>query len=295
MTRIVARALAKLNLGLEVLGRRSDGYHDIATIFQTIDLCDVITIEPNSHLKVAIDASLASEANLAEAAAIALRDHRQIDQGATVQIEKQIPIAAGLGGASSDAATTLRALASFWNIESDGEVLFELALKLGCDVPFFLVGGTAIGHGRGEQLERIDGTLDAWIILASPQIAIPNKTRSMFSKLVATDCSSGETISTIARRIESTQAVDPQSLPNAFARPLYEAFPHLQDLAGAFRAAGAAGVAITGAGPSHYTLTNQEGEARAIAERLHRSLGASASVFVCRPIACVPALVRENG
>jgi 4-diphosphocytidyl-2-C-methyl-D-erythritol kinase len=295
MTRISARAPAKLNLGLQVLGRRVDGYHDIATIFQTIDLWDLITVEPADQLSVQIDVPLEGETNLAMNAATALQNRFQIEQGAAIHIKKQIPIAAGLGGGSSDAAATLRALDLLWSIDPGQLEMLQVALSIGSDVPFLLNGGTAIGRGRGELLHPLKENFESWVVLAAPNSSVKSKTETMFSKLSRVDFGNGVAISEIARRIESDKQIDVSSLPNSFARVIYEVLPQLRAVASAFLNVGAPGVAISGAGPTHYTLVDQEDEARFIAERLKQHLGTTAVVVACRTLARLPPPVRDNG
>jgi 4-diphosphocytidyl-2-C-methyl-D-erythritol kinase len=295
MNRIIALAPAKLNLGLQILGRRTDGYHEIATIFQTIDLCDVIKVEPADQLSVQIDVPLDGETNLALKAASALRERFHIERGAAILVEKHIPIAGGLGGGSTDAAATLRALDQLWDIDPMLNEMHRVALSLGSDVPFLLVGGTAIGRGRGESLAPLDVPLESWVVLAAPRSQWQNKTQTMFSKLTESDYGDAVPISDIARRIESHKPIDVSVLPNSFARVIYEAFPHLNVLASEFLSCGAPGVAISGAGPTHYTLVDQEDEARSIAGRLEQRLGTTAEVVACRTLAHLPPPVRDNG
>jgi 4-diphosphocytidyl-2-C-methyl-D-erythritol kinase len=295
MNRITVLAPAKLNLGLQVLGRRVDGYHDIATIFQTIDLCDVITVASADQLTVQIDVPFEGETNLAMKAASALQNRFQIDQGAAIHIVKQIPIAAGLGGGSSDAAATLRALDLLWGVDPGQLEMLQVALSIGSDVPFLLKGGTAIGRGRGELLHPISATFDSWVVLAIPNSSVKNKTETMFGKLTRMDYGDGVAISVIARRIESQKPIDVSALPNSFARVTYEVFPELREIASAFLNIGAPGVAISGAGPTHYTLVDQKDEARFIAERLKQRLGATSLVVACKTLAHLPPLVRDNG
>jgi 4-diphosphocytidyl-2-C-methyl-D-erythritol kinase len=297
MTLVTARAPAKLNIGLEVLGRRPDGYHEIATIFQTIDLCDDITIEPSnlSHqLTVQSNPSIDGATNLALKAAFALRQFTDNEQGAAIQIAKRIPVAAGLGGGSSDAAVTLRALSIFWGLDLSNQELAQVASSLGSDVPFLVAGGTMIGRGRGEELTQLANTLDRWVVLAVPDARLENKTQTMFRRLTALDFSQDTVIPEIARQIECGVHIDVTSLPNSFTRVIYESSPELRDLAEEFLRVGAPGVAISGAGPTHYTLIEQENEALAIAERLQRRLAGSALVVACRTLAQTPPPVRDN-
>ena len=147
-------APAKLNLGLEVVGRRADGYHDLATIFLTVSLFDEISVASESGTSIGLECSgsnLPPQENLVWRAAEAMQEAAP-GRGALLKLEKRIPVAAGLGGASSDAAATLLALRELWQAPVTDEALAAMALELGSDVPFLLRGGCALGGGRGEEL-----------------------------------------------------------------------------------------------------------------------------------------------
>ncbi|HEY9381438.1 MAG TPA: 4-(cytidine 5'-diphospho)-2-C-methyl-D-erythritol kinase [Burkholderiales bacterium] len=168
-------APAKLNLFLHVTGRRADGYHLLQTVFRLIDLCDWIDIAPRDDGRIvrAIDLpGVAAEADLVVRAATLLRDYAGVTQGATLSVEKRIPMGGGLGGGSSDAATTLLALNRIWALDLSPAQLAELGLKLGADVPFFLCGTNAWAEGVGEVLTPIE-LPPAWYVVISPGIAVP--------------------------------------------------------------------------------------------------------------------------
>ena len=136
------QAFAKVNLTLEVLGRREDGYHEVKTILQTIDLGDKLEISASPTLQVECDdPSLRGEANLIWKAAVDLAKYAQVEPQARIRVEKKIPASMGLGGGSSDAASTLAALNIFWGVNVPVKELAEVASGLGSDVPFFLWGG----------------------------------------------------------------------------------------------------------------------------------------------------------
>ena len=168
-------APAKLNLFLHVTGRRTDGYHLIQTAFRLIDLCDWITITPRDDGAVRLKSVLPgvpAEQNLALRAARALKDTTGVRAGAAISLEKRIPIGAGLGGGSSDAATTLIALNRLWGTGLSHAELASLAVGLGADVPFFVFGRNAFGEGIGEVLTALD-LGPAWYVVLTPQVAVP--------------------------------------------------------------------------------------------------------------------------
>ncbi len=163
---------AKVNLGLHVVGRRPDGYHEIVTVFQAIDICDVLEgkVSESLTLEVSDPALPAGESNLVVRAARLLQGRVQgtVIPGARLKLEKAIPVGGGLGGGSSDAAGALLLLNTLWGLNLDPSTLRDLAAELGSDVPFFLSGGTALGTGRGSTLEPLPPLADRWVLLGNP-------------------------------------------------------------------------------------------------------------------------------
>ncbi len=174
-------APAKLNLFLHVIGRRSDGYHLLQTAFRLIDLCDWVTIAPRDDGAIRLESELPgvpAGRNLALRAAWALKNAVGVPAGASIRLEKHIPMGAGLGGGSSDAATTLMALNRIWRTGLSHGELATLAIPLGADVPFFLFGRNAFGEGIGEVLTALDPA-PAWYVVLTPQVAV--STAEIFS------------------------------------------------------------------------------------------------------------------
>lgn len=168
-------APAKLNLFLHVTGRRADGYHFIQTVFRLIDLCDWITIAPRDDGAVRLESALPdvpAEQNLVLRAARALKDATGVRAGAAIGLDKRIPVGAGLGGGSTDAATTLIALNRLWGTGLSQAELATLAVGLGADVPFFVFGRNAFAEGIGEALTALD-LEPAWYVVLTPQVAVP--------------------------------------------------------------------------------------------------------------------------
>lgn len=168
------KAYAKINLGLHIVGKRSDGFHDVETIFHRIDLFDSINIENSADISIACtDPSIPVDSgNLCWKAAEMLRKESGIASGALITIKKKIPVGAGLGGGSSDAAAVLTALNAMWGLSLSEDVLRRIALQLGSDVPFFLEKGSAFGEGRGERLTPLELNLPYWIVLVNPNIHV---------------------------------------------------------------------------------------------------------------------------
>jgi 4-diphosphocytidyl-2-C-methyl-D-erythritol kinase len=171
---VEARCPAKVNLALRVLGRRRDGYHEIRTVFQAIDLCDTMEARPARDLCLTCDEpDLPCDAsNLVLRAACLLREHCGVGEGAEIRLRKRIPIGGGLGGGSSDAAGTLLALSALWRLGLGIEALTPLAARLGADVPFFLHGGTAEGTGRGDRIRPIEFAGPRLLLLGLPPFGV---------------------------------------------------------------------------------------------------------------------------
>ncbi len=180
------RSYAKVNLGLEVLGVREDGYHELRTLFQTIDLHDDITLTAvprDITVTCAHPGVPQDERNLAVKAARALRQHARVSRGVRIDIHKRIPVAGGLGGGSSNAAAVLLALDALWGTGLGPGGLLPLARRLGADVPFFLYGGTALGIGRGDEIYPLRGQVKAHVVVVAP--ARPVSTAGVFRRVDA--------------------------------------------------------------------------------------------------------------
>jgi 4-diphosphocytidyl-2-C-methyl-D-erythritol kinase len=183
-TRPTWPAPAKLNLFLHILGRRADGYHELQTCFQFIDLCDKIAIEPRSDGQIrrgAGAAGVAPEADLCVRAALALKAAAGCALGADISVHKRIPMGAGLGGGSSDAATCLLALNQLWGLHLPSQELAKIGLQLGADVPVFVSGQAAFGEGVGERLTPLYPPLappEANYLIIKPNVFV--STRDVF-------------------------------------------------------------------------------------------------------------------
>ena len=260
-TQISERAFAKVNLTLEILGKRRDGYHNLASVMQTVDLFDTITFsESQKPGEVAVtcdDSTIAPETNLAAAAASVLKDRTGVTTGAQITIQKRIPVSAGLGGGSSDAAATLRGLNRLWNLKlSDGEMI-EIAADIGSDVPFLVRGGTALVQGRGDDVTTIAAAkIDRFLIL-SPEIELresTSKTASVFSHVTESMYTNGNLSRKLAARLRMGGDCPPEFFFNRFGTIAEKLFPgwgadrdHLMSL-------GARDVVLCGAGPSMFTV-----------------------------------------
>ncbi|MSQ40280.1 MAG: 4-(cytidine 5'-diphospho)-2-C-methyl-D-erythritol kinase [Dehalococcoidia bacterium] len=253
---IIFQAYAKVNLTLEVLGERTDGYHDVATVLQPVDLSDTLTFEP--ALSLSLECSLPElpmEANLVYRAARLLQEETGQKAGARIRLEKGIPVAAGLGGGSSDAAATLRGLNQLWGLGLEASQLHELAARLGSDVPFFLYGGTALVEGRGERLTPLPTPQgDLGVVLLHPPITLANKTAALYRALPHNAYTRGEATGALAHCLRDGKPLKAEALFNAFAAVAFTSFPCLEHYWSVFEEAGAQGVHLAGTGPTLYIL-----------------------------------------
>ena len=302
--RVEALAPAKINLGLEVIGRRPDGYHDLVTVMQAVSLLDRLTFEaipapPGTDRAAPLDlvvdesgttrsdgdhhAVPAGAENLAVSALAALRDHAGIRDGARLRLEKNIPATAGLGGASADAAAALLGGVRLWGLDVPAGSLTGLAAAMGSDVPFLLRGGTALVTGRGDAIAPLRPLRGLWFVVVTPRLTdpIPRKTAALYAALVDADRSSGDRVAAHAARLDGGGGLDPDDLANAFERPLYALRPDLASVPAALRRAGAPWAALSGAGPSHYTAVADAALAAAIGDGVADLLGPRATVAVC--------------
>lgn len=160
------RANAKINLTLDVLGKREDGYHIIDSVFQSVSLCDIVEVDMSDSIVVSCsDSSICDEANIAYKAAKKFFEYTSIQGGASIKIEKHIPLAAGMGGGSADAAAVIVALDRLYNTNLSQDALCEIGLSVGADVPFCIVGGTARVGGIGEKMASLPNMPECAILL----------------------------------------------------------------------------------------------------------------------------------
>jgi 4-diphosphocytidyl-2-C-methyl-D-erythritol kinase len=262
-------APAKLNLSLEVLGRRPDGYHELATVFQTVGLYDELTFEPADELTLEVDdPTLATEQNLVVRAARRLQEAAGRQLGARIRLVKRIPTAGGLGGGSADAAAALRGLRRLWQLDLDDARLAAIAATLGADVPFLLRGGTALARGIGEQIDPLPALRGWWAVLYAPAYHIADKTVRAYKALRPSDFGDGTATSALAAALRAGNVPDFSSAPNAFERAADELFPGLAEHRARLHAAGAPWERLSGAGPTLFTLLPDRASAEAIAAEL---------------------------
>ena len=269
---ITLPAFAKINLGLSVLGRREDGYHEIRTVFQTVTLQDVLTFEPTTDGRLELtctDPSIPTdESNLVMRASNALRERYNVTQGARVHLEKNIPAGGGLGGGSSDAAATLLALASLWNLKTGARELSELGASLGADVPFFLTGGTALGTGTGTEIAPLEDAPKMYLVVVTPDVHV--STAEAYKALGAPALTKDDALVNLS--VSRTEADFPDSLcdvmSNDFEAVVVRLHPEIGRARDALLGAGAFAASLSGSGSSVYGVFESGWEAGRAARNL---------------------------
>lgn len=257
---IVEHAYAKLNLTLEVIRKRTDGYHDLATILQTVDLHDTLEFRDNEGIEFECsDASIAGDDNLVVRSAEALRKAAATSRGARISLQKRIPVAAGLGGGSADAAATLRGLNRLWELGLSENELVEIAAEVGSDVPFLICGGTALASGRGEKLESLPAPEHGWFVIVTPRNVGDDdsglsKTARMFGMLTSTAHTTGSLTRKLAARMIEKGDCHPAFMFNVFQQVAPHTFPNWQKIHDGFAGLGASDIVLTGAGPSMFAV-----------------------------------------
>ena len=262
------RAYAKINLTLEVLGRRADGYHEVATVLQNIGLHDTLHIKPADGLTFTCsEAGLEGEDNLVWRAATRLQEVAGTRHGACMHLEKQVPEAMGLGGGSSDAAAALVGLNRLWGVQVPAEKLSRIAAELGSDVPFFLSGGTAKAEGRGEQVIPIRHVPRRWVLLVCPNAALEGKTGRLYRSLPVDSYSNGSVYRTAVEAIE-TGRFPSGFLRNAFDDVACVVYDVVDRAIEAMRDAGSSEVHLCGSGPGLYSVFESETEGERVKKHL---------------------------
>jgi 4-diphosphocytidyl-2-C-methyl-D-erythritol kinase len=283
-------APAKINWTLEVIGKRPDGYHEIRSVMQTIDLCDELWAEPSDKPRFeTVSGEPLTENDLIVRAAGALEERTGRDLPATIRVQKRIPVASGLGGGSSDAAATLRLLNELYGISLSNEDLAAIGGEVGSDVPFFVYGGTALVEARGERVMPLPDAATTWLVLVSQPIGVPEKTKRMYEALTVSDFSSGAETHGLATNLQEGKRITGELLHNSFGEVVYRVYPQLNATRWLMHDAGATSVHVVGSGPALFSFFESEEEARRMAHAVQdgvmqvlvgRTLGAAEATAV---------------
>ena len=265
-------APAKINLVLEVLGKRDDGYHEIRSLVQTISLCDALSFELADSISLkCTELSLQTADNLVVQAAELLKKVSGCQKGVKIKLEKRIPWGAGLGGGSSDAAATLLILNRLWKLEFTTSDLVELAARLGADVPFFIHKGTALVEDRGEKVTPLVASVPGWFVLLIPPLPkVAHKTQQLYSRLKPRHFTDGQFVGRALKSWPQRKEIDASLLFNVFEKVAFEAFSGLEVYWKRFEQAGATDSHLVGAGPALFAPVNSEAKAEKICRQLRQ-------------------------
>ncbi|MCL0076941.1 4-(cytidine 5'-diphospho)-2-C-methyl-D-erythritol kinase [Dehalococcoidia bacterium] len=279
---------AKVNLTLEVLGKRDDGYHEISSVLQTIDLADLLSFEPATGIRfVCRDPGTGQTASFEEMALKAASLLLSLEsgvwslespapprlstrKGAVIRAESvRIPRAVGLGSSAGIPATVLKGLNELWSLGLSLEELSRLAARLGSDTPFFIYGGTALAEGRGERITPLPPPLPTWLVLLKPEMEpLPSKTAAMYSLLDSSHFTTGTATRRLVSELRQGRPLQSSLLCNTFEGVAFDFFPQLGEYRRRFLAAGAGSVHLVGAGPMLFTLVPGQTEGEGLAKRL---------------------------
>lgn len=263
--KLLVKAPAKINLSLDVLYKRPDGYHEVEMIMTTIDLADRIELTLLAEDKINIVSQNRfvpdDRRNLAYQAALLLKERFHIKQGVTIAIEKVIPVAAGLAGGSSDAAATLRGLNKLWNLGLTLDELANLGAEIGSDVSFCVYGGTALAKGRGEIITELPAPPTCWVILAKPFIGV--STAEVYRCLDLKKVTHPDTNEMIKAIRANDYSMVCQNVGNVLEEVTLHLHPEVAQIKDQMKRFGADAVLMSGSGPTVFGIVQHD-------SRMHR-------------------------
>lgn len=259
--KIYEKAPAKINLVLDALRKREDGFHEVEMIMTMVDLADRLSFEPLARDQIILSSQVGyiplDEKNLAFQAARLIKERYQVKEGVYIHLDKKIPVAAGLAGGSSDAAATLRGLNRLWKLNISEQELCMLGAELGSDVPFCVTGGTALATGRGERLERISNPPQCWVVLAKPPINV--STADVYGRFRVNKLDKHPSVAQMIQALELGSFNDMCSqLGNVLEQVTLQLYPEVRQLKESMIRLGADGVLMSGSGPTVFGLVSKE-------------------------------------
>jgi 4-diphosphocytidyl-2-C-methyl-D-erythritol kinase len=262
----MVKAPAKINLTLEILGTRPDGYHEIRSVLQTIDLCDTLRLEVGRGVSFQCDMPgwLAGKSLVSKTVNL-LRETTSCKKGAKISIEKRIPLMSGLGGDSSDAAAILRGLNGLWRLNLSTEKLVGLAAQLGSDVAFFLHGGTALATARGEKITPLPPLAKMWVVLVIPDVPVePGKTGRMYAAIKPSHFTDGKITQKLVETLHKGKGFNPSMLFNTFENIAFDDYNIRRVYVEHLTKLGAPHVHLAGSGPALFTVFQDRSQAEVL-------------------------------
>ena len=253
-------SFAKINWLLRVLGKRSDGYHELCTVFQTVSLYDDLAFAESEEIVLTCDNPLipCDQSNLIVKAANILRERFDLKKGARIHLTKRIPAPGGLGGGSSNAATALIGLARLWKIKVSENQLVEIGNNIGADVPFFFGGGTALGTGRGTEIMPLNDLTEKFLLIVTPPVDVP--TGEAFRRLDAPRLTNerAKSILKICQTAVENLDLRQTDLKNDFEASVFAAAPEIERVKNKLLACGARKALLSGSGASVFAVFDNE-------------------------------------
>jgi len=268
---MISTAQAKLNLTLEVIKKRPDGFHEIKSVVQTINFLDKVNIKPSNTIDITCNLPEWSLKDSLVFKAVNLMKSlpRASGKGAVIEIDKKIPLSCGLGGDSSDAAAVMRGLNLAWDLKLSLKELINMGARLGSDIPLFFYGGTLLIEGRGEIIRPLKPMRHMTVVLLFPDIPRPdNKTMHLYSQLTVRNYSDGRNTLNFMNIIEGKVSGAEARMYNVFDDVALKYFQGLAEYKQKFISAGAQDVHVAGSGPALYTITRDDVLAYDIRDRL---------------------------
>ena len=260
MDKCIRNAYAKINLGLDVVRRLENGYHEVRMIMQTVGICDVLTLEKSEEgIRVSTDSGElpTDENNLIYKAAKLMMDQYDIRQGVHIHLEKHIPIAAGMAGGSTDAAGTFIGMNELFECGASEEDLRNLGVKVGADVPYCIMGGTALAEGIGEVLTKLPAAPQCYLLVAKPDINV--STKYVYEHLDAEGVRHHPDIDGMIKAIsEQNLSGVVERLENVLENVTVKKYPVIQEIKDAMLEAGALGSLMSGSGPTVFGIFTEE-------------------------------------
>ena len=286
---VTVKANAKINLTLDILSKRSDGYHEVEMVMQSVGLFDTIRMERQQtsiSLRMDVQELLADETNLAWKAARLFLDVYKIQEGVSIEIEKRIPIAAGLAGGSADAAGVLIGMNRLFGLELTAKELCALGEQIGSDVPFCIEGGTMLATGRGEILRRLSDLQPLFVVLAKPPVSV--STAWAYKKYDDTGALYHPDTKAMIKALSERRVDDvANNLANVLEEVTHKAHPIIEAYKRVLRESGTMASLMSGSGPTVFALAKTKAEADYAATALSKDYP-EAAVFV------VPTTGRNN-